>query len=111
MKQFKVQLFTASNYGAEQMVLAAARSNSGFAPLTIESLTELGKGMQEQLPQVFDLKTTFELIDNRLHIDCKGLNGWEQAAIIEEVEVFEMPTVNDLNGLFTSTKEEKEEVI
>lgn len=100
MKHFKVQLFSPSNYAAESLILAAARSNAGIDGITLKSLKSLGEGMKQQFPDLWQ-PTTIELIDNRLHIDCKGLNGWEQAAIIEEVNIFEFPT----------TKEEKEEVI
>jgi len=89
-KQFKVQLFSEQNYAAELLVLAAARSNAGWAKTDLQMLKSMGEGMKETFPDLHPQPTTFELIDNRLHIDCKGLNGWEQAAIIEEVEVFEI---------------------
>jgi len=101
MKQFKVQLFSTSNYAAEQIILQAARVNAGQANTSLKGFELMGKGLTQQFPQLCPDPITFELIDNMLHIDCKGLNGWEQAAIIEEVTIFELST----------TKEEKEEVI
>ena len=98
-KQFKVQLFTHENWVTEQMVLAAARSNSGFAPVDLKTLKTVGEGMAEQFPDLCRTPTTIELIDNRLHIDYKGLNGWEQAAIIEEIEVFEPVFETEEGGL------------
>jgi len=110
-KQFKVQLFSYENYQAEQVVLMAARNNAGLGSVDIKGLKSIGEGLRKQFPELAMQPTNFELIDNKLCIDALYVDGWKEVAIIEEVEVFEMPAINDLNGLFTSTKEEKEEVI
>jgi len=98
-KQYRVQLFVASNHAAESLILAAARSNSGWAKMDLKGLKTIGEGMQETFPQLHLQPVTFELIDNRLHIDVKGLHGWEQAAIIEEVEIFEPVFEEEKEGI------------
>lgn len=91
--QFRIELFQGANPIAESIVLAAARSNSGFAPLSIEQLYSLGEGLIQQFPDIYK-NTTFSLVDNdnSLHIDARpvGEDKYQLVGRISLVEIHEL---------------------
>ena len=112
-KLFRIKLFANAKNAAEAVVLIAAKVNAGASKATLKDLKSLGEGLCQTSPEI-NPPTTFEMLDeNTLCIDTKINGAYEPAAIIEEVEIWEIvepKEEDDLNGLFTS-ENEKEGVI
>ncbi len=108
-RQFKLSLFNTSIEVANSLIIGAASHNGGMGKTTLENLQAMGGGMVMQFNCPIEM--SFEIVGNQLLIDAKINDAWLPIAAIEEIEVFELSKESELNGLFTSTKEEKEEVI
>jgi len=105
-KLFRLSLFDNAPKCAQAVLLMAAKSNGCVIPkfaMSLQELAEYGKAYNKKSDFV---PTQFEVIgENKLHIDSLIDGNWECVAIIEQIEVFEMS--DDLNGLFTSEKQEE----
>lgn len=94
-KQFRLSLFAHANLAAETIVLNAARSNSGYIPLTLQQLVDIGKQVAILTPD-HHKGTSFEVVgENTLHIDTLVNGNYETVCIIEEIKVFEVYAKND----------------
>lgn len=89
-KKFNVSLFSTSVEVVNSLIIGAAAHNGGIAETTLQNLKTMGEGLQRQFKSKID--TTFELVgENQLCIDAKIKGNWQPIAVIEMVEVFEIP--------------------
>ena len=105
-KQFKLSLFNTSIEVANSLIIGAASCNGGMGEIDIHGLKTIG----EDLVKTFypHLEITFEIVgETTLCVDAKVNGSWHEIAEIKEVEIFELSKSDDLNGLFTSEKQEE----
>lgn len=92
---FRTQLFNGANLAAESIVLNAARSNSGFIPLNLYQLKDIGKQIADLTPD-HHKGTSIEIIgENTLHVDALVNGNYETVCIVEEVEIWEVERLHD----------------
>ncbi len=109
-RQFKLSLFNTSIEVANSLIIGAASHNGGMGEIDVYGLKTMGEGLVKTFYP--HLEITFEIVgETTLCVDAKVNGAWHEIAEIKEIEVFELSKESELNGLFTSTKEEKEEVI
>jgi hypothetical protein len=95
---YKVQLFTPSIWLAEVVVLAAARSNADDGcKLTMQELIHLSQMSKKQFPQ--ESESNYYWDGNTFNLDAKIGDEWKTVCIIEEIEVSELTTIDDLKGV------------
>lgn len=88
---YRITLFNGADDGfVKPIVLAAAYSNSGDKPATIETLKSLGEAQRLLYPVLYNEITCEQIGENLLHIDQKIKGEYKTVCIIEKVELFEM---------------------
>lgn len=104
---FKIQLFAGATNLCDTLVLLAAKRNGGARNISLNDLKTVADGQILQYP-VLNKDTTAELIgDNLLHIDTKVSSEYKTVCIIEEVEVFDLKTEDDIpSNMFTGAMAE-----
>lgn len=94
-KQFRIRLFNHAKHAAEMVAIMAAKVNSGESHATLKDLKLVGEGLVETFPAL-NPQTTFTLTDGlTLCIDVKIEGNFEPAAIIEEIEIFELNEIEN----------------
>jgi hypothetical protein len=102
---FKIQLLTGSNTLCQSLVILAAKANGGENQCTLKQLQTVAEGEKILYPSLNE-GITVELMDeNRLHIDRKIGDEYQTVCIIEQVEIMELQSENDIpEELFTQTQ-------
>ena len=89
---FRVKLFEGSTSLCNDLVLLAAKSNGSNQKLSLNDLKTVAKGQQLQYPTLNRDTTVEQIGEHLLHIDIKDGEDYKTIAVIEEIEVFEIPT-------------------
>jgi len=99
MRHFKVKSFGGANSACDKAVLCAANANGSGYHLTLKSIAIMAQVEATQNPEI---PSTIYIDGNSIIIDCKREGEWVQGCVIEEVDIAELASIDDLKGIFES---------
>lgn len=93
---YRVSLFKGANSMCEQVALKALQFNGGQNRCSISDLKTMAEGYKMLYPSISENATIEVLSDHLLHVDTKIGDDYKTVLIIEQVEIVELATLENV---------------